>query len=1045
MTEFKLLCCKLFEQYPLCDYRIEEFDNKNRLNVLIIGSGSRIEPILHEVLTIGQLMDTELDVTVATPNAKSFVEKTLGSKAPYLKCFVRIILNNVLVSDPSEEMRLGTLRVNRTVLSTDSMEFLLEKNFDCSYVLISTGKDEVNYAMAEACAQYDPAYRTMIAYVQSKDTGEIKAAHPEKMTVVSFGYGKTEGYRGQLERFAFNIHDGYSKIGNERKTVSQILQELEDPYLFLSSLEAAVHIRSKLACVGITEDDYTVAARKFSVLMKEKPELIERLSVVEHSRWIMSKLFEGYRPMEDMEQIYRGDATNRNSKGDLWHCCLVPCDRTGKSGITAEDWAAADEGKPYRSGLDALDRMTLNIHRKCGELAASRANYVEAQLETLRIHLSNDRNISTQTMKTLEYMESAIVQMKLKKKTVLPLYRQHLQSLRNRIKEECRSDSTLLIYTLDLIEKELAPLEEYISYKDFKHLDRISVQHIPYVLTHKSRSVLLKLLSNKEIENLYSAWQMEPEKMIFVGVAESISELRRIQTMVRNMDNFISNSHGFSDTAIYTCVPERYFQTLAHESRRFERRTHTLVPVSEWNIESMVIALNGIIGDQKIDFLDVTGGNPMITRASYLVAEEKKIAVMYSSAGCLRNLSNAEELEYISPQKCITVKEMFDISGAVLERSEASGKSDLMMKYGVFWKIASENSQHWDGFCQLLAKAHKKAQNVHFRFTSNKSSGKETIQITDFAPAISALMPMLKYIEKNKYIENISVTAGFGGQHTLSITVNSKKVNPTRLRKFLSECCKNYHPSSYFVHSQSKGTLMFTYVSLNTSFALSSGLDDILADRKDSLGELPPGTVREYMKILDAMASEQLILEYSYQNDGGSYFECSFRFASKDVLACIQKSGTVLEYYIYYSALLDSNFTDVDMGYEFAHSSDVDSAHNEIDVICTKGSSSLFISAKMLSKDSLDDKLNYVLYEIIHLADRFGLNAKAVLAAPSYSQFRYDESRGQYVLNEKIHGALQRGVYVLGEECFSSGKLGQILDNIIDEKEDWCDCVKPVG
>ena len=78
MTDFRLLCCRLFEDYPLYDYRIEQIDSDvANLNVLIIGSGSRIEPILHEVLQMGQLMNTKLDVTVATPNAKATLSHPL--------------------------------------------------------------------------------------------------------------------------------------------------------------------------------------------------------------------------------------------------------------------------------------------------------------------------------------------------------------------------------------------------------------------------------------------------------------------------------------------------------------------------------------------------------------------------------------------------------------------------------------------------------------------------------------------------------------------------------------------------------------------------------------------------------------------------------------------------------------------------------------------------------------------------------------------------------------------------------------------------------
>lgn len=116
-------------------------------------------------------------------------------------------------------------------------------------------------------------------------------------------------------------------------------------------------------------------------------------------------------------------------------------------------------------------------------------------------------------------------------------------------------------------------------------------------------------------------------------------------------------------------------------------------------------------------------------------------------------------------------------------------------------------------------------------------------------------------------------------------------------------------------------------------------------------------------------------------------------------------------------------------------------AENEIDVICTKGTSSLFISAKMVNAKQLttSNKLNYVLYKIVLLAERSGVNAKPVLAAPSLRQFTTDRQTGKRMYSPEVRLALSRGVYLLGRECFQDGALGKVLDNIMDGRENWCD------
>ena len=153
----------------------------------------------------------------------------------------------------------------------------------------------------------------------------------------------------------------------------------------------------------------------------------------------------------------------------------------------------------------------------------------------------------------------------------------------------------------------------------------------------------------------------------------------------------------------------------------------------------------------------------------------------------------------------------------------------------------------------------------------------------------------------------------------------------------------------------------------------------------------------------------------------------------------------MLEYYIYYSALLDAHFDDVEMGWHFQHSAAEDSADNELDIICTKGLSSLFISAKNVTAKKISDDasyLKYVIYEISLLADRFGINAKPALAMPEVDQFQFNDKTQEWEFSKEVKSAYSRGVYLLGKECFKGDVLGEVLDRIADGRDDWCDFLK---
>lgn len=122
------------------------------------------------------------------------------------------------------------------------------------------------------------------------------------------------------------------------------------------------------------------------------------------------------------------------------------------------------------------------------------------------------------------------------------------------------------------------------------------------------------------------------------------------------------------------------------------------------------------------------------------------------------------------------------------------------------------------------------------------------------------------------------------------------------------------------------------------------------------------------------------------------------------------------------------------MGWQFNHSNQDDTANNELDVVCTQGAASLFISAKHRSLSHFDnsDFLNQICYEVSLLAaDRFGVNAIPVLAAPLVPMFEGDTG----IPSKYMKQAVRRGVCLLGRECFETDRVAQCLSNIIDRKK----------
>ncbi len=1021
MTDFKLSCCRLFEKYPLYGYRdTTEGGEQSGLNVLIVGSGSRAEVILEEVLIMGQLPDTELDVTVVTQNGRSFIKK-LTKKAPYLHKFARIYSDGEEISSPEEGSRLCTLRTDSEEISPESMEVILQKYFDCSYIFISTGKEELNCALAEVCARYTPDRKTLAAFVCKKARGALSTASA-LMEVIRFGAEKEDKYRSQLDRIALNLHYAYSKAQDERKTPSEILSKFREPYYYAANIRAALHIRSKLACVGICDEDLNAAAEKFALLLKQQPEILDRLSVTEHCRWVMAKLLQGYVQLEDIDRIYRSGNTT-HSADERWHCCLLPCDRSGRSRLREEDW---EDDKEIRPDLDPLDSMSIKIHRKCGERVQANKAQMDDLLRAIRTSVSCSPNFSRNIIDTEMSVETAITQMRLGKRTAVPIYRRQFKRLCELVEREDRSRSSMLLNMLSALDAETDLLCEYISDKDYKYQDRLMINQIPFALTHRFEPVIIKIMSEKNMENLFSTWQLDPKKLVCIGWAETVGEVRRIRTAADNISVFTENSGMETEISYCILMPGE----LCESARQEVPDSFRLFAMDERSPRCAEAILSEIMASAGADYLDVTGGEPLLSKAAETAAERLGISSFYVRSGRMNSLRGARELEYDAPVKNITVREMFSISGTVLEESETTGLSDLSLSYPAVWALAKD-SPFWHSFCNRVASAYSKTQEAagrqcRFAYTGSFNKSEE-IRLNAAPCAVSELLTILDHLEKCDYIENIEVENTVGGQQTVSFILNENVTSSAKeARDFLQRCCDEYHPNRYFHHRLKDYAVTVTYADLYV--------------RDMPLGVPGSDEYRANLDMLSELSRRELLLDYERDAAGDS---CSFRFASRDVLSCLQVSGSILEYVLYYTALLDAHFTDADMGYKFLHSAAEDAAENEIDVLCTRGTSSLFISAKFISEKNLKTRFNFAMYEILFLAERFGMNAKVALAAPVCSLFEQDDSTGEYVLSARAQLAMQRGVYLLGRECFENGALARVLDNIMDGRDDWCDFLRP--
>ncbi len=1007
MNKFTLACCSLLDRYPLYQHLTTDNNGKKHLRVLILGAGERLYGMIRVVLTNGQLLDAELEVTVATTYAEHECEILL-QRAPSLNQFMSVTLDHQSRTCSAPWRSLGSIAFESRNLEPNSAQKLMKTYTDCRYVLISADEDEKTRRLASACARFAGASAVIAFY--EKQNSHSALENPGQGLLVSFGTAENEAFSAQVKTIAYNLHYAYAKTQNDREPESRIRESFMEEYNYSSSMEAALHVKSKLACVGIMDEDPEEAARRFSRLMSQQPELEARLAAIEHRRWCVDKLLAGYGPVSDMNQIYQNGATTHD-RIEKWHCCLAPCDDAGRSKLTDSDWNIEETDRRWEE-FDALDRMSIRIHRRCGELARENAPRILSLIHSMQSDISARLELPEEIQEEIQTetkeLEAAVGRLLQNNNRSIPAIQQNIAMIKQLLGQIDSPFAKSILNKLPELEVLLAPCMEYVICKDYKKQDMIQIRQIPFALTHKERPTLVKLMSDQGLENLYSVWRLEPRSIIFIGYARNAREL----------EAFNASSAVISDFAA------KYLSNEKEDNEKEKLIIHILVPkglnTDRMNgsniihVERTGEGLHGplavLLSEVHADYLDITGADYLLSRQAEAAAAQANTRVFYVREDHFENVDRAEALAYSAPEKKLTVEEMLRFSGVTPARSETLRLRFLADSYRDLWEVALSTPK-WRSFCEDAWKAYCNTPQNSFTFTGSDSE-QSTIRIEISETAAASLVPALEKLRELGFVTTPVFMDRKEGANRVSVFFGTSRKRK-ELSAFLEQTCRRFLTGDRFeVNGTQEVWLTYRDYSL-----------------KDMI--IPGNDFIDYRTILTKMESKKLISNVRW-NRGQDPIRCSFRLSTQDILPCFQLSGRVLEYYLYYSILQDGDFDDVETGYSFFHGEENNSPKNEIDIICTKGYSSVFVSAKMGGK--LD---NSFLYEVSYLANRFGLNARAVLAAPRIAMFSTDPMSGNPVLSPAASHARQRNVYLLGTECFESGKIGAVLSNIVAGKSDW--------
>lgn len=701
-TSFDLSICRLLQEYPLYDYRTLA-ENGFALSVLLIGSGSHLNTLRSKVLSNGQLLDTELTVTIVTENAGAAVA-ALRESAPDLERFIE--LQNI---ETPAEWKCGALCYEEYPSIADNFQTILDQHPACKYVLISLETED------DAPKTISPAPGQLVAWVAG-DTIQVCG----KKQV--FRPNRDDRSMGELLDIAYRLHYAYEKGNDPHITNREIRASFNISYNYLANIECALHVRSKIKSAGIDPSALNSAAEEFSKRIAEDAQkhgdLLERLALLEHRRWCISKVANGYRKLETVNMIFGedGSTTHSTDNSNKWHVALVPYGKDGKlyRHLSEQDWTV-DDPKTI-TDLDELDKQTLLVHRRCAEISKKKLQCSMAHIAKLRNEIPGDLTVH------VDQMEAALEQMREGNREAVFVYRYHRRNLETRL---AAAGSDAGLNTLKILKQDMGATIEYLTRKDYKKQNLVLVGSIPFALCGWKSTVLVKLMAESVHECVAAAWQLEPGRIIFVDTAETLDELKQLRRKAQQIDRFLSRNCNLVKSSYHVFVPQNtdcipdvstggkaapflLQDILTHDPTFFGSGEWHLYPRRSLEPDELRPRFVELMYECGATSIDMTGGKPMLISLADSYARNNRAGAFFIRDNRIRNFCGAQSMEQQALDKGLTVQQLFDQTDAeLIKRDDEQISGVFFKKYEALWRIAHAHAAHWYRFCLCFAKAYR--------------------------------------------------------------------------------------------------------------------------------------------------------------------------------------------------------------------------------------------------------------------------------------------------------------------------------------------------
>lgn len=1027
MEKDELISYVMLEKYPLYAYQSDDA----HLDVLCLGSGQFVRRMILSMISCGQMLNRTLRIHVISADAPKLIKQALLAQAPALAHYSDIENNEILKENPYVSFSFEYVA---DLLDPEQYSRIATEYAFCRYIIISLGRNNSNIDLArlygkeisKSAKAKDGKY--LVLYYNAEDVASNTRSDVDTSGIADnillnpFGenIGSYASSIRSLGRRALRLSYLYELLSDPHQALSDAaFRFMTDKYAQRSSCASALHLKYKLASIGINPAPSTNRRAIISAYQKaiKKSELRNELVYLEHRRWMMYMIADGYQ-MPTIHKIdeysFKGSIYSFKDTTNLWHHCLVPSSASGivLSSLDHSEW------DKYRSfaeiddtDFDELDKMSLKLHllssqkmkesRILEDMKAGIGSALDKWVKHFAEVAADPSEIDANEERPEAFIASQLqaqydeLYISLEALFETGSYSKEIEKL-DCLEESFKEAGIDVTDAFSIVRNDLKVFVEFASYHDYKAPDATIIDHLLWLLYANEELTMIKLSGRTVTENIISAICVRPSDVVFWG--RPMAEFADIVSFLRG--------HGNRGKISFSLC----------ESEKLETATKDL--------EAIIKQTSGT----GRCIIDITGGDPLLVAASMTLAmTNKKVGVIcYNHENqAIDNIQGFYEAAAYNLPSSISADEIYSLYGAKADTHGAQYMRELMGVSQKLWDFYREFQRDWEMITAFFYSRGTGTPELKLRFNPQASDDQFSI-CTEYVDKYRwndlQIEECFRKMNSMGLIRDLAVTSR-GGRLAVSF---QSPIKANIFDGFFRDRIW-YSKTTPFVMDVGKGKDDSVYIQLQSGYYVdffdTSGVD--FSDKRQQREGGGKRFAYELMRpALKRMEELGLIynLQYNPQFVSGQRtgFKISYVYSDLSVKRCLMTAGNVLELYAWSAAQETGYFDDCRANFSFMWREGI---RNELDLILTKGISALVVSCKTakFKKEHL--------YEIKYLTEKFDLNSQAVIIYSS-SQMVGDDGRLYDDLTPVKERAKAMGIFLIDLNEVNPQSLGQIFVSI---------------